>query len=61
MAVIFWLVAAVLILVVDIALLRTLLGNRTVDNGARSVELYRRQLDEFHKEVDFLSREKSRD
>jgi len=52
MAVIFWLVAALLILVVDIALVRTLLGNRTIDNGARGVELYRRQLNEFHKEVD---------
>jgi cytochrome c-type biogenesis protein CcmH len=52
MAVIFWLVAALLILVVVAALLRTLLGDQTIDNGTRSVELYRRQLDEFQEDAD---------
>ena len=58
MAVIFWLVAAILILVVDIALLRTLFADKMLDGGAREVELYRRQLDEFYQDAD-LSQDKS--
>jgi len=58
MAVIFWLVAAMLILGVVVALLSTLLGNRTVDDGAHGVELYRRQLDELRDDTD-TSQERS--
>lgn len=58
MAVIFWLVAAILILVVDIALLRTLFADKMLDSGARNVELYRRQLDEFYQDID-LSQDRS--